>query len=115
FRFEDKKDSEEVFLQAQKDFNITVLNDQTTTIANNRTTTVKEKDDSLVVDKGNRSIKVNTGNETHEVKGKRDLTVTDNESHTNKADFKQDVTGNFTLKVTGDITIEATGNIKMKS
>ena len=115
FRFEDKKDSEEVFLQAQKDFNITVLNDQTSTITNNRTTTVKEKDDSLVVDKGNRSIKVNTGNETHEVKGKRDLTVTDNESHTNKADFKQEVTGNFTLKVTGDITIEATGNIKMKS
>jgi type VI secretion system secreted protein VgrG len=114
-RFEDKKDSEEIFMQAQKDMNITVLNDLTTTVKNNRTTTVQEKDDSLIVDKGNRSIKVNTGTETHEVKGTRALTITGNETHTNKADFTQNVTGNFTLKVSGNLSIEVSGSVSIKS
>jgi type VI secretion system secreted protein VgrG len=115
FRFEDKKDSEEIFMQAQKDLNILVLNDRTETITNNRTTTVSKKNDTLTVDKGDRIIKVNTGKETHEVKGTRAVTVTDNETHTNKADFKQEVTGNFTLKVTGNISIEASGTVSIKS
>lgn len=115
FRFEDKAGSEEVFMQAQKDMNITVLNDLMTTVTNNRTTTVQNKDDSLVVDQGNRSIKVNTGNETHEVKGTRGLTITGNETHTNKADFTQNVTGNFTLKVSGNLSIEVSGSVAIKS
>jgi type VI secretion system secreted protein VgrG len=93
FRFEDKKDSEEIFMQAQKDLNITVLNDRTETITNNRTTTISKKDETLIVDKGNRTVKVNTGNETHEVKGTRDLTITGNETHTDKANFDHKVTG----------------------
>jgi type VI secretion system secreted protein VgrG len=115
FRFEDKKNSEEIFMQAQKDLNITVLNDRTETIKNNRTTTVSEKNDTLTVDKGDRIIKVNTGKETHEVKDTRAVTVTGNETHTNKADFKQEVTGNFTLKVSGNISIEASGTVSIKS
>lgn len=115
FRFEDKAGSEEIFMQAQKDMNITVLNDLTSTITNNRTTTVQKKDDSLIVDQGNRSIKVNTGNETHEVKGTRDLTITGNETHTNKADFTQNVTGNFTLKVSGNLSIDVSGSVSIKS
>lgn len=114
-RFEDKKDSEEIFVQAQKDMNVVVLNDQTYTITNNRTVTVKEKDETLIVDKGNRTVKVNTGNETHEVKGTRDVTVTGNETHTDKADYTQTVSGNFSLKVSGNITIEATGSVSIKS
>ncbi|HWZ43289.1 MAG TPA: type VI secretion system tip protein TssI/VgrG [Candidatus Saccharimonadales bacterium] len=114
-RFEDKKDSEELFMQAQKDMNVIVLNDLTTTVTNNRTTTVQKKDDSLVVDKGNRSIKVNTGNETHEVKGKRDLTITGNETHTDKANFTHTVTGNYTLKVSGNLSIEVDGSVSIKS
>jgi type VI secretion system secreted protein VgrG len=115
FRFEDKAGSEEVFMQAQKDMNVTVLNDLATTVTNNRTTTVKQKNDSLVVDQGDRSIKVNAGNETHEVKGTRGLTITGNETHTNKADFSQSVTGNFTLKVSGNLSIQVDGSISIKS
>jgi type VI secretion system secreted protein VgrG len=115
FRFEDKAGSEEIFMQAQKDMNVTILNDLTTTVTNNRTTTVSKKNDSLVVDQGNRSIKVNTGNETHEVKGTRGLTITGNETHTNKADFTQNVTGNFTLKVSGNLSIDVSGSITIKS
>ncbi len=122
-RFEDKKDSEEVYIHAQKDYadeilhdrTTTVGNDRTVTVKNNRTTTIQQKDETLIVDKGNRTVKVNTGNETHEVKGKRDLTVTGKETHTNNADFTMNVTGNFTLKVSGDIAIEASGKVSIKS
>ena len=75
FRFEDLKDSEEVFLQAQKDFNVVVLNNETVKITQDSTTTV---------DKGNRSVTVSTGNQTLEVsKGNRSVTVDQgNDTHT---------------------------------
>jgi type VI secretion system secreted protein VgrG len=114
-RFEDKKDFEEVFVQAQKDMNVIVLNDQTYTITNNRTVTVQQKNETLIVDKGNRTVQVNTGNETHEVKGTRAVTVTGNVTHTDKADFTQTVSGNFSLKVDGNIIIEASGSVSIKA
>ena len=114
-RFEDKAGSEEVFIQAQKDMNVKVLNNLTTTVTNARSTTVSKADDSLVVDKGNRSIKVNTGDETHEVKGKRDLTITGNETHTDKADYTWKITGNLSIKVDGDIKIESSKSVSIKS
>jgi len=122
-RFEDKKDSEELYFHAQKDQNIVVENDrtkkvlhnETNTIKQDRSTTIQEGNDMYVVSKGNRTFKVETGNETYEVKGTRDLTATGNETHTNKANFTQDVSGNYTLKVTGNLTIEATGTISIKS
>jgi type VI secretion system secreted protein VgrG len=115
FRFEDKAGSEEIFMQAQKDLNITVLNDRAETITNSRTTTISKANDTLTVDKGDRVIAVNTGKETHDVKDTRAVTVTGNETHTNKADFTQNVTGNFTLKVSGNISIEASGTVSIKS
>jgi type VI secretion system secreted protein VgrG len=115
FRFEDKAGSEEIFMQAQKDLTITVLNDRAETITNSRTTTISKANDTLTVDKGDRIIAVNTGKETHDVKDTRAVTVTGNETHTNKADFTQNVTGNFTLKVSGNISIEASGTVSIKS
>jgi len=114
-RFEDKAGSEELFIQAQKDMNVTVLNDQTTTITNNRTVTVQTKDDTLTISKGNRSVTISQGNETLSVQGTRQLTITGNETHTNKADYNGSVTGNFVLKVSGNLTIEATGSVTIKS
>ncbi|HEV7367919.1 type VI secretion system Vgr family protein [Arenibaculum sp.] len=132
-RFEDKKDSEEVFVQAQKDMTVTILNDRTETITNKRTTTIKESDDLLTLDKGSRTVTitegnhtltvtkgdrtvaVDTGKETHTVKGTRSVTVTGDETHTNEAAFTHNVTGNFTLKVDGNVTIEAGGSLTLKS
>ncbi|MBC8458171.1 MAG: type VI secretion system tip protein VgrG [Deltaproteobacteria bacterium] len=132
-RFEDKKDAEEFYIHAQKDMVKEVLNDETNTIKMNRTTTIQEGDETLtvekgkrtvtiqegdetlVVEKGNRIVQVNTGDETHEVKGKRDLTITGNETHTNKADFTQEVTGNFSLKVNGNLTIDVKGSVTIKA
>jgi type VI secretion system secreted protein VgrG len=122
-RFEDKKDSEELYFHAQKDQNIVVENDRTKKILHNetneikqdRSTTIQEGNDTYIVAKGNRTFKVDTGNETYEIKGTRNLTATGNETHENKANFTQNVTGNYTLKVSGTLTIEAGGPLTIKS
>jgi type VI secretion system secreted protein VgrG len=122
-RFEDKKDSEEIFVHAQKDMNIkiehdrtkNVLHDEVNIIKNSRTSTIQEADESLTVSKGNRTVKVDTGNETHEVKGTRTVTVTGDVTYTDKANFKRTVTGNYTLKVSGNLTIDVTGSVTIKS
>lgn len=106
-RFEDKKDAEELYLHAQKDMLVEVENDMTTTvIAGNEAHTVK---------KGNRTVKVDTGNESHSVKGTRALEITGDETHTNEANFTQEVTGNYELKVTGNLVIDVTGTVTIKS
>ncbi|WP_367646316.1 type VI secretion system Vgr family protein [Variovorax paradoxus] len=106
-RFEDKKDAEQFYLHAQKDMLAEIENDLTTTVmAGNELHTVT---------KGNRTVKVDTGNETHSVKGTRALEVTGNETHDNKANFTQTVTGNYELKVTGNLVIDVTGTLLIKS
>lgn len=106
-RMEDKKDSEEFYLHAQKDMKVEIENDLSTTlIAGAETHTIN---------KGDRTIDVQTGKETHSVKGTRTLSVTGNEDHTNKADFKHTVTGDYSLKVTGDLVIDVTGSITLKA
>jgi type VI secretion system secreted protein VgrG len=128
-RFEDKKDSEEVFIQAEKDYNRVVKNNETVKVGfekkkdgnqtidvyKNRTITVEEGNQSLQVKKGNRDIKVDTGNETHTVAGTRSVKVTKAETHTNEDNFDQKVTKNYTLKVDGDLTIQVTGKVTVKS
>ncbi|MFH1480702.1 MAG: type VI secretion system tip protein TssI/VgrG, partial [Pseudomonadota bacterium] len=98
-RFEDKKGNEEIYVHAQKDMNITVENDRTKDVLNketntikvSRTTTIQQKNDTLTVEKGNRIVNINTGDETHTVKG------------------------NFVLKVTGNLTIDVKGSVTIKS
>jgi len=142
-RFDDTKDSEEFYQHAQKDMNIEVENartitikegDDTTTVQKgkravtisegdesltvskgDRTVTVSEGGDTLTVSKGDRTVSVDQGKETHSVKSTRDLTVEGKETHTNKADFQQDVTGNFTLNVSGDMTVKVTGSLTLES
>ena len=128
-RFEDKKDSEEVFLQAQKDLNTVVKNnethkvgfdkkdkgDQTIDIYNNRTVTLDQGNDKLQVKTGNREVLVDTGNETHTVAGTRAVTVTKAETHTSSDNFDHAVTKNYTLKVDGDLTIQVAGKVTFKS
>lgn len=122
-RFEDKKDSEELYFHAQKDQTIVVENDRKKTVTNNetntikkdRSTTIQEGNDTYVVSKGNRTFKVETGNETYEVKGTRSLTITGDETHTNKGNFTQTISGNYELKVTGNLTIDVSGAVTIKS
>ncbi|QGZ64851.1 type VI secretion system tip protein TssI/VgrG [Paraburkholderia acidisoli] len=114
-RMEDKLDSEELYLHAQKDMNVE--------IENALTTTVKAGAETHVVQKGDRSVEVSAGKETHTVKGTRTLDVTGDETHTNHAKYTQTITGdhahtingNYTLKVGGNLTIEVSGSVSIKS
>ncbi|WP_116135470.1 type VI secretion system tip protein TssI/VgrG [Trinickia diaoshuihuensis] len=106
-RMEDKTGSEELYLHAQKDMNLSIENAlATTVIAGNETHTVQ---------KGDRVVDVQTGKETHTVKGTRLLDVTGDETHRNHAKFTHDVTGDYTLKVSGNLTIDVSGSITFKS
>jgi type VI secretion system secreted protein VgrG len=141
-RFEDKKDSEEVYVHAEKDFNCVIENnetrkigltkkdkgDQTVEIQNNRTVTLNEGNDTLTVKKGNRVTNVDTGNNTLNVKkGNRETNVnTGNNTLTVKQgnqtvnvntgnDTKNVKMGNHLVKVSaGKSTIEAMQSIELK-
>jgi type VI secretion system secreted protein VgrG len=100
-RFEDKKDSEEIFIQAEKDFNRVVKNNDTLKVGFEK------------ADKGDQTIQINN-DQTLEVGNNQTLSVT--------KDRKLDVGGNETVSVTGDqkvtvsktIVIEATTSIELK-
>lgn len=113
-RFEDKKDSEEVYLRAQKDLKVEVLNDVTETITHDRTTTI-DNNETLTV-KQARKITVSEGDETLSIaKGKRTITVKGDETHTSSADFTHKVTGDYALTVGGDMSISVTGKLTIKA
>ena len=114
-RFEDKKDSEELYLHAQKDMKVEIENDLSTTLI--------KGNETRTLDEGNRTTDIKKGNETHNVKGTRALDVTGKETHNNADDYTHEVKGKFTQQVDGDykltvkgsLTIEVTGAILMKS
>lgn len=115
-RFEDKKGSEEVFIHAQKDLNLVVLNNETDTITQDRTVTVQKGNESLTVSEGNRTVTVSKGNDAHTVsEGNRTVTVSKgDDTHTiskgkrtvtvDKGDEAHTVGGKRDVKVTGDET-----------
>lgn len=89
-RLEDKKDSEEIYIHAEKDMNTIVENNsalkvgfekkdkgnQTIDIYNNRTATLDQGHDSLTVKKGNRTTTINEGNDSLTLKkGNRTVTL----------------------------------------
>jgi type VI secretion system secreted protein VgrG len=106
-RMEDKKDSEELYFHAQKDMKVEIENDLSTSLT--------EGSETHTLEKGDRTVSVKTGKETHDVKGTRGLTITGAETHTNKADFTHEVTGNYKLKISGNLVIEAGGTISIKA
>jgi type VI secretion system secreted protein VgrG len=84
FMFEDKKDSENIRMHAQKDYNVTILNTETVTIGekytdgkNSRSTTLKKGSDDLKIETGDQSIDIIKGNQTVHVKQNQTITVDD--------------------------------------
>ena len=129
-RFEDKKDSEDVYFHAQKDFHRVVENDddlkvghdQTIEIKNNRTETVKEGDEKVTISKGNRTVEISMGKETLTVKtgdmsttvsqGNQSTTISmGNQSTTiSLGSSKTEAMQSITLKVgESSVTIDQTG------
>jgi type VI secretion system secreted protein VgrG len=100
-RFEDKKDSEEIFVQAEKDFNRVVKNNDTLKVG---------------------FEKADKGDQTIQIKNDRSLDVGNDHKENVTRDHTLDVGGNQTVKITGDqkvtvsktIVIEATTSIELK-
>lgn len=114
-RFEDKAGEEELYLRAQKNMTVEVLDSQSVTVGNQRSAVIRNKDDLLTVQKGNRTIEVSAGNEKHTVKGTRTLEIGGNEKHTNDADYTGQVKGTYTLHVDGNLVIQAGGSVTIKA
>jgi type VI secretion system secreted protein VgrG len=74
-RFEDKKDSEELFVQAQKDMTLNVLNNRTVTITQDDVETVQKGKQSIEVSQGDRTVTVTQGKMTTTVSQDCTLTV----------------------------------------
>lgn len=122
-RFEDKKDAEEVFLQAQKDMKVNVLNDSTATIGhdetltvqNARTRTVKEGDETITLEKGKRTVTIQTGSDTLDVKDSRTVSVGADQTHSTGGNYNHKVSGNYELTVDGNLIIKVTGTLTLQS
>ncbi|WP_336348124.1 type VI secretion system tip protein VgrG [Pseudomonas monsensis] len=122
-RFEDKKDAEEVFLQAQKDLKINVLNDttatvghdETLTVQNARTRTVKDGDETVTLEKGKRSVTIQTGSDTLDVKDSRTVKVGADQNHSTGGNYTDKVTGDYSLTVDGNLTIKVSGTLTLQS
>ena len=95
-RFDDKKGSEYVWFQAEKDFHHWVKNDSTTTIAGNRAHEVKKDD-------------------TFKVGGKVDGEISKLVSLKVGEDVNAGIGGDLTLKVTGKTGLSVTGATDLKS
>jgi type VI secretion system secreted protein VgrG len=120
-RFEDKKDQEEVYFHAEKDFNRVVENNdtlkvgsdkaddgsQTIEIYKNRTETVKTGDETVTLEQGSRTHNIKK-DDTLKVEGKQTLTITGDRTMT----IQQ---GNQSTKVeAGTVTVEAAQSITLK-
>ncbi|MDB5539127.1 MAG: type secretion system tip protein VgrG [Devosia sp.] len=116
-RFEDKKDSEEIFVQAEKDFNRVVKNNDTLKVGFEKA----DKGDQSISIKNDRSVDVGHDHKEH-VANDQTLNVDNNQTVAVKVDQKLDVGGNQTVAVTGDqkitvsktIVMEATTSIELK-
>jgi type VI secretion system secreted protein VgrG len=97
-RFEDSAGDEQVYLHAQKDFNIVVENDKTQQVGGNETLLVKK-------DRG-RTIR---GNQRLEVKKNDDSVIGSNQSLEVVKDRSTTVQGNHTESVVGDQAIRVDG------
>jgi type VI secretion system secreted protein VgrG len=123
-RFEDKKDAEEVYVHAEKNFNCVIENnetrkiglskkdkgDQTIEIQNDRTVTLNEGNDTLTVKLGKRETNVDTGDNLLNVKQGNRVTTIDQGN-----DAKSVKMGDHSVKVdVGKSTIEAMTSIELK-
>jgi type VI secretion system secreted protein VgrG len=107
-RFEDQKDQEELFVQAERDLTVNVKQASSTSVGADAGTTVSG-DNSLTV----------SGDDTTTVEGTRTVTVTGDQTHELAAsdiasvggDSKLDVTGALAQKVGGDASLDVTGKV----
>jgi type VI secretion system secreted protein VgrG len=113
-RFEDMKGSEEVYLQAEKDMNSLVKNNETAKVGVDRTRevghdeTISVDHDRQVTVSNNETIKVGA-NETRSVGNNESIDVTGNESMTVGGDQDVTVSGSDSMSVGGSQSLSVGG------
>jgi type VI secretion system secreted protein VgrG len=100
-RFEDKQDKEEIFIQAERDFNRVVKNNDTLKVGFEK----KDKGDQTIDIKNDQSLDIGNDQKIHI---KNDQTLTIDQNQTVKIDGNQEIT------VGQKIVIEATTSIELK-
>jgi type VI secretion system secreted protein VgrG len=116
-RFEDKKDAEEIYIQAQKDFRRVVKkgDDELNIEKGNRSVEVKEGDDSLLLSKGNLTVEVSKGNISNKLGGGKfqvdakqgvEMTVGGNSIKMNTSGIELKVGANSVKIEMGGITVK---------
>jgi type VI secretion system secreted protein VgrG len=123
-RFEDKAGEEQVYLQAEKDHQVEIENDQTVYVMNNREKTVDNDETNHIVNNrtenvdGNEEITIGA-DRTETVQGDEDLSVGSNrtenigvnEDRTVGVGFTEEVGGSLTQNIGGSLTQNVTGGI----
>ncbi len=93
FRFNDEKDNEEIYVHAQKDVYVDIVN--------SRTTDIEESDDTLTLFKGSRSIFLKSDEGNAEVKHTMEITKGDQVVNINEGNLKYTITkGNAEITLT---------------
>jgi type VI secretion system secreted protein VgrG len=116
-RFEDKKDSEELYVQAEKDYNRVVKNNDTLKVGFEK----KDKGDQTIAICNDQSLDVGNDRKLH-VKNDQTTNIDNNLTVTIKNDESRTVNNNQTVKVDGDqkvtiaktCVVEATSSIELK-
>jgi type VI secretion system secreted protein VgrG len=110
FRFEDKKNEEQIYIHAEKDMHIRVKNDRLETIMHNRDLVIENDKKEHIKNKSH--VKVDA-DQASEVGGKLSLTV--------RGDVAEDFGGNHSEITSGDVyvkgtnlVVEGTSNVTIK-
>src|SRR3990167_4295371 len=119
-RFDDKKDNEEIYVEAGKNYNFIIHNDETgnvendqkLTVKNNRTLTVSDGDEVKKIEKGSQTLEVGA-DQKNTIKGNQDLTVKGKQTYDITGDQKMDVKCAQTISVTGAIKEESKQSITL--
>ena len=110
-RFEDEAGQEEIFIHAQKNMDVRVLNSSNKRVDYNRTTSIGH-DDELVI-ANDRKVTVE-GNQDHKTTGNH-LSATDGDAGVQvKGDLAQKIGGVFSLDVNGDLTIQSGSKLTLR-
>jgi type VI secretion system secreted protein VgrG len=117
-RFEDKKDAEEIFVQAEKDYNRVVKNNDTLKVGFEK----KDKGNQTIAIHNDQSLEVGNDRTVH-VKHDQTATIDNNltttvkkdATHTIENNLSTTVKNNETRSVTKDQTVDVNGNQKVKA
>jgi type VI secretion system secreted protein VgrG len=108
-RFEDKKDNEEIFVQAERNFNRVVKNNDTLKVGFE----TKDKGDQTIQIANDQSLDVGNDRKVH-VKNDQTVAIDNNLSTTVKNDETRKVDNNQSVKVGNKIVVEANTSIELK-